>query len=130
MNAFLEFAEQRIAAPVKARQRTAEKRAKKRTEALEHCRQDDDKLLREWRRWRQEEVTKALAGPHGKELGALIADLKKVRGWTDVDPAAIADAWLSVDRDTRALVTRVTNAFVTCLRENAGLHPFNDPLPF
>jgi hypothetical protein len=130
MNTFLEFAEQRIGAPVKARQRTAEKRAKKRTEALERCRQDDDKLVREWRRWRQDEVTEALAGPQGKELATLIADLKKVGSWADIDPAAIANAWQSADRDTRALVTRVTNAFVTCLRENAELHPFNDPLPF
>jgi hypothetical protein len=130
MNAFLEFAEQRIAAPVKARERAAEKRAKTRTEALERRREDDTTCLREWRRWRQEEVTKALAGPRGKKLAALITDLKKARDWADIDPAAIAAAWQSADRETRALVTRITNAFVTCLRENAGLHPFNDPLPF
>jgi hypothetical protein len=126
VNAFLELAERQLPNPVKARQRAVEKRA----EALDRKKTNDDAGLKEWRRWRQEEVDQALAGPHGEDIATLIARLKAVKRWNDIDSAGIAAAWQSADGGTRALVTRIVNAFVIRLREAAGLPPFDDPVPF
>jgi hypothetical protein len=112
MNAFEAFADQHTAAPIKARQRAAAKRA----EALERRRQGDTACLREWRRWRREEFAEVLAGPHRERLTALSADLQ-VRRWDDIDAAVIAAAWSTADRDTQTLVRRVVSAFIMCKRD-------------
>lgn len=124
-NTFESFGERKTAAPVKARQRAARKRA----ETLAAKRTENDTSLEEWLRWRRQEVTEALAGPHGGKLAALIAYLKKAQ-WKDIEAAAIITDWAGFDRDTRALVIRIVNAFITAKREGSGLMPFDDPLPF
>jgi hypothetical protein len=62
MNAFEAFADARRCA------------AAKRAEALDRRRRDDTLCLREWRRGRSEEVSKALSGPHN----ALVRTLKRI----------------------------------------------------
>jgi hypothetical protein len=62
---------------------------KKRTEALEHRRQDDTACLREWRRWRSEEVSRAIAGPHGAIIRTLIETCRAAPLWSDIEPAQV-----------------------------------------
>lgn len=125
MNAFEEFGDNRTPAPVKARQRAARKRA----EVLERKQADDAVCLKDWLQWRREELKEALAGRHGRQLAELIAVLKKTQ-WDEIDAASIVRTWTRTDRNTQALVTRVIGAFILAKREDAGLVPFDDPIPF
>lgn len=124
-NAFETFADEKIPRPVKARL----KAARKRTEAIIESRVEDEACLREWLQWRRQEVTEALAGPHGGKLAALIAYLKRAQ-WNEIEAAAIVTDWAGFDRDTRALVLRIVSAFILVKRLDAGLVPFDDSLPF
>jgi hypothetical protein len=102
---------------------------KKRTEVLIEKAAEDDYLVREWRSWRQQEATAALAGPHGADLSELIAELKAATRWDAIKPDELLAPWQNADRHIRALAIRVVNAFIVSLREKAGLVPYDDPIP-
>ena len=125
MNAFLDLADTQIASPVKARHRAAEKRA----EAHAARAEDESRLLKGWRQWRQEQVDQALAGPHGNQIAALLANLKSITRWVDVDPVAIISGWHSADPDACFIARRLVSNRIIELREAAGLPPFDDLLP-
>jgi hypothetical protein len=101
----------------------------KRAEVLAEKRSDDDILIKQWRRWRQSEITQGLAGPHGEALAGLIAELKAATSWKAIDAKKLLDQWREADRDSQALVRRVVNAFVASKREAAKLPPFDDQIP-
>jgi hypothetical protein len=126
VNAFEAFADQHTAAPVKARRRAAAKRA----EALDRRRRDDTLCLREWRRGRSEEVSKALSGPHNALVRALIKTCRAAPLWSNIDPAQLLAPFAGLDRDTYALARRIVSTFLANKRETVGLPPFDDPLPF
>jgi hypothetical protein len=102
---------------------------RKRAEVLAEKSADDEILVREWKRWRQEEVQQALAGPHAERLAELIAKLKAAPSWDAIDAAVFLKPWQEVDRHTKALAVRMVHAFVVHLREKAGLCPYDDPIP-
>jgi hypothetical protein len=103
---------------------------KKRTEALEHRRQDDTACLREWRRWRSEEVARAIAGPHGAIIRTLIETCRAAPLWSDIEPAQVLAPFVGLDPDTHALARRIVSSFVAAKREATGLVPLDDPIPF
>jgi hypothetical protein len=125
MNPFEQFAEAQIASPVKARTRAAEKRR----ELLNRKTEDQTSLLREWRRWRQEQLVRTLAGPHGRKIDRLVNHLKAVARWDDVNADNLTAEWRAADPDTRFIVTRIVNDRIIELREAANLPPFDDEIP-
>jgi hypothetical protein len=96
---------------------------------LEKQAKEDEYLLKIWKSWRQEEVTEALAGPHGKALAGLIAELKAAPTWDAINIGKLLAPWQDADRNMHALVVRVVNAFVASKREEAGLPPWDDGVP-
>jgi hypothetical protein len=54
--------------------------------AMKHCKsekeqkklEDDARLLRAWRRWHQEKLDEALAGPHGAQVSKLMTLLNRL----------------------------------------------------
>jgi hypothetical protein len=127
MNAFLELAERQISAPVKTRQRAAEKRAMRKAE--QKALAERDCMFAAWKRWRREQLDAALAGPHGEALGALIAFLKTAKHGGALVDHVLAGNWQIRDGDTRFLALHLINAAIVALREQHDLPPFDDPLP-
>jgi hypothetical protein len=123
MNAFLDFAERQTSAPRKARMRAAEKR----TAALAEKQAEQKTCLKEWHRWRQEQVAAALAGPHGDAIADLVARLNSAAHWDDVP---LASEFLHLNRDTAFLARRLINDRIVALREASGLPPFSDEIPW
>ena len=127
MNPFLELAERQISAPVKARQRAAEKRAMRTAEQKAIAKRDC--MFQAWKHWRREQLDAALGGPHGGALQALIAFLKTMKCGDALIEHVRAGDWKAADGDTRFLVLHLVNAAIVRLREERGLAPFDDALP-
>jgi len=126
MNAFTELAARQISAPVKARQRAAEKRAARKQETDA----ERSTMLRVWKSWRRERLEALLAGTHGAAVGALtefidhmtLADSAKLLAIVQQGP------WRAADEDTRFEILSLVNAAIVRLREQHGLPPLDDPL--
>jgi hypothetical protein len=88
----------------------------KRAEVLAEKAEDDSYLIKEWKSWRQSEIR-------------AIATLKAAPTWDAIDPTKLLAGWQSADHKTQALARRVVNAFVASKREEAGLVPYDDPVP-
>jgi hypothetical protein len=121
--AFLDVAEQQVAAPRKARLRAAERR-----DAAIEERTD---LHRAWRAWRRGRVEELMAGPHGAAARALREFLAKMKIG---DAAALivavgAGPWREADADIRFEVLSLVDHAIAALRERGGLPPFDDALP-
>ena len=127
MNAFLELAGRQICAPVKGRQRAAEKRVMRKAE--QKALDERDCMFGAWKRWRSEQLDAALAGAHREMLQALIAFLKTTKSDGALIEHVHAGNWQAADADTRFLALRLINAAITRLREQRGLVPFDDALP-
>jgi hypothetical protein len=122
MNAFLDLAEQQISAPVKARQRAAEKCAARRADDLE-------KLGGQWRAWHDERRDALLAGEHGAAAAALIEFLAGMTPHDGVRLVALAAPWAKTDANVRHEILVLVDAAIIALRERHGLLPFDDALP-
>jgi hypothetical protein len=127
-NLFLSIADQQISAPVKARQRAAEQRAQAR---IDKDQADREKLMRAWCVFQQRQIDDALVGPHGIQIAALLAFLKDLSLEREAELVDFvqADSWRCADPDTRFLAMRLIGSRLAKLREDAGLAPFDDPLP-
>jgi hypothetical protein len=126
-NAFFDLGERQISAPVKARHRAAERRTEKR--ALDKRQEDGARLFLRYRRWRQEQIDDALAGPHGRQISDLLAFLKELTLDRQSEAVEFAAALAATDADTRFLALRLIGARLMELREAADLTPFDDALP-
>jgi hypothetical protein len=127
-DAFLDFAEQQTPAPVKARQRAAEKHREK---AKEKALAERDDLFRVWKRWRHERLEALLAGPYGESVRELLTFLQTMSlddGSRLIEFVRASD-WHRADPDTRFEILSLINAALTTLREQHGLPPFDDALP-
>jgi hypothetical protein len=127
-NLFLDIADQQIAAPIKARQQAADRRAQARIDKDEADRQ---RLMRAWCAVQQRQIDDALVGPYGAQIAALLAFLKELSLEREAELVEFirAGTWQSADPDTRFLVMRLVGSELAKLREEAGLEPFDDPLP-
>jgi hypothetical protein len=123
MNPFLALAERQTPAPVKARERAADKRRSKR---LQRAEDEQRKLSSYYRAHRRQELEAALAGEDGAKLQALTAQLTTLTLDTIPELAAfVAPPWHSAAFIARRLVSET----IIRLRERSGLEPFDDPLP-
>ena len=127
-NLFLNIADQQISAPVKARQRATDRRAQARLDKEEA---DRERLMKAWCAVQQRQIDDALVGPHGIQIAALLAFLKDLSLEREAELVDFvqADSWRCADPDTRFLAMRLIGSRLASLRENAGLAPFDDPLP-
>src|SRR6516162_10409723 len=105
-NLFLNIADQQISAPVKARQRAADRRAQTRLDKEEA---DREQLLKTWCAVQQRQIDDALVGPYGTQIAALLAFLKELSLEREAELVDFvqADSWRSADADTRFLVMRL-----------------------
>jgi hypothetical protein len=125
VNAFLEFAENNATPREKVQAAKADRRAAKRAEVLATKAKETSTCLKEWTRWRQEQIAAALKGPHSSAIAGLLDQLKSAEHW---DNGPLASDFLHLDRDTAFLARRLVNARIAELREKSGLAPFDDGL--
>ena len=120
---WVEFAEQQIASPRKARTRAAEKR--------DAALAERSNLHRGWRIWRRQRVEELTAGPHGAAVRALREFLAAMKlGDASALVAAVENGpWRDADADTRHEVLCLVDHAIIALRERSGLPPFDDRLP-
>jgi hypothetical protein len=121
-----DIASEQIVSPRRARMRAAEKRKQKRL-------QERNELFRAWERWHKERREILLSGPHGRAAQELVDFLERMT-CCEEDAAALLTLvqqgpWADSDPDVKFLVLGVVDNAITYLRENEGLHPFDDPLP-
>ena len=120
-NAFLELAERQIVAPVKARGRALEKRNRKLEES--------QRLFRHWQNKRLEQL---LAGHHSEAARDLVHFLENMQPADE--PALIQKigrgAWRQADGDARFAALHLIDIAIARVREQQGLPPFDDPLPW
>lgn len=124
MNAFLDLADQQIAAPFKAKQRAVEKRAARK--AVD----SRDRLNAAWRRWHNQQREALLAGPYGDAARHLIGFLNNMALDQGAALVALVKAgpWQHTDSDTRFEIMALIDARIIKLRERHGLPPFDDAL--
>jgi hypothetical protein len=127
-NLFLNISDQQISSPVKARQRAADRRAQARLDKEEA---DREQLMKAWCAVQQRQIDDALVGPCGAQIGALLAFLKELSLDREAELVGFvqADSWHSANPDIRFLAMRLIGSRLVRLREDAGLPPFDDPLP-
>jgi hypothetical protein len=125
---FLNVADRQISSPVKARQRAADRREQAR---IDKDQADRERLMKVWCQTQQRQIDDALIGPYGNQIAALLAFLKELSLEREAELVELvqANSWHCADPDTRYLVMRLIAGRLAQLRENAGLPPFDDPLP-
>jgi hypothetical protein len=125
---FLNIANQQTPAPVKARQRATDRRAQAR---IDKDQADHERLMKIWCQTQQRQIDDALIGPYGSQIAALLAFLKDLSLEREAELVDLVqtNSWHCADADTRYLIMRLIASRLALLRENAGLPPFDDPLP-
>lgn len=135
MNAFLHIADQQLANPVKAKHRAAEKRAAIAPIVLtpaEKKVRDQERLTRDWKKWRRDEQAEVREGEFAKELKGIETFLRTMA--PSSAPALVAlirgSKWIDrADRATRHCLLTIIADGIRRLRERNGLPPFDDALP-
>jgi hypothetical protein len=132
-NPFSDLGEFQIAAPVKAKHRIAEARAKTKAETpLDKEMRERSKLMSGYRRHLRQQWAEALAGPWGHELTALHRDLKRF-GPSDaagfVEHVEALDWPRRANRETRHIAFRIVTDRIERIRKDLGLAIFDDALP-
>ena len=127
MNAFEHWAEQE-----KPKwQERLEHRQRLRQKKLAEVMAEKRELELRYRAVKQEERERLIAGPHGQELGCLIAFLEQLAPSRGADLVAYVAGldWLkSADADLRFTALHLIAGAITSLRESQGLPPFDDPI--
>jgi hypothetical protein len=88
------------------------------------------KTFRRWRAWHREQLDSALRGPWHAELRELL-DFRLTSG----NGKALVDlvkrqGWHGAGSQMKYLVLRELDQKIIRLREDSGLDPFSDPLPW
>src|SRR6266481_4799341 len=94
-------------------------------------RDDDNRLLRAWKKFHHEEREAVLAGPHGAVLGELFRMFENLQ---HVKPSQLIGLmrtidWTTVSYDIKLTVVHELNSAITALREKHGLEPIDDGIP-
>jgi len=93
---------------------------------------DRDVLFRRWRKWHREQIDTALAGAHGVELGELLDFLARMdlNSGDALINLVRSQGWSAAPVDLRYLILREVDQEVARVREEGGLPPFDDALPW
>lgn len=127
-NPFAALAAEQVSAPVKARQRAAEKR-RERSAAAEKQLAEDDQLLKLYRRHKREQVKALLAGPFGQDVRGLMAFMRTMT--LSSAPALVRlvreSVWIkALPADQQYILLGVISHGITKVREREGLEPYFD----
>lgn len=101
-----------------------------RSEKLDKKLDDDEKLLRAWKKFHRTELEEALAGPHRALLEPLMAQLKHL----EMNSAGTlvgfirSQNWSDVNARTKFIALHEINTAVCKLRERNGKPPIDDGL--
>jgi hypothetical protein len=120
--------ENQIVNPRKARIRAAQTRR-------ERAREKEDKerewQFAYWKKWHTERKEKLLAGPHADKAATLCEFLERLTLDDSEELIELIERqqWACADNDTRFEVLDLVGIRIMAMREMAGMHPFNDPLP-
>jgi hypothetical protein len=103
----------------------------KRSTAKEQELRDNAHLLRAWRKWHAEQLSEAIAGPHGVIVVQVMEFLKTMTPASANALLALmrSQKWADVDADTKFELLHFINVAITDMRERNGLTPIDDPLP-
>jgi hypothetical protein len=124
MNAFLELAEQQVAAPVKRRLAAIARR-----DAADERKRERGTLLKMWAAYKRAQLEELRNGAHGPQIAELEERLASVTASTIASLVAIvreADWLLGADADTRFGVLHLIAGSIIRVREEAELPPFDD----
>jgi hypothetical protein len=132
-NPFSALGEMQIAAPVKAKHRIAEARARTKAETpLDKELRERSKLMSGYRRHLRQQWAEALLGPRGHDLAALKRDLKRFGPNDAAELVAHVEAltWpCRSEYDIRRLAFRIVTDRIERIRKDLGLPVFDDSLP-
>jgi hypothetical protein len=103
----------------------------KRKTAKEQELADDARLLRAWKNFHREQLSKAIAGPHG---AIVVQVMEFLRTMTPASANALlalmrSQTWADVDVDTKLELLHFINAAITDMREKHNMAAIDDPLP-
>ena len=103
----------------------------KRSTAKEQELRDNAHLLRAWRKWHAEQLSEAIAGPHGVIVVQVMATLKHLTPASANALLALmrSQKWADVDVDTKLELLHFINAAITDMREKHNMPAIDDPLP-
>src|SRR5262245_22903270 len=91
---------------------------------------DDQRLLRAWRKWHREQLETALDGVAGDIMRGLMAQLKDLRSARQLVNFMAARDWSRIDANTRMVALHEINVAITALRKCLDERtPIDDPLP-
>ncbi len=85
--------------------------------------------FRAWRQWRRDRAEALLDGPYGAAATELLDLLSRAASGAEVIAAVEGGSWCGADSNTRAEQLALAAAAIVKVREQAGLVPFDDPLP-
>jgi hypothetical protein len=110
-------------------ERRAQRRATSAKRKMAKASEERQQPPTQWQRRRDDQVKALAAGPHGEAARELIEFLSKLKLGQARELIAHAERWRDTDEDTRYLVLGLFSDALARARENAGLAPFDDPLP-
>jgi hypothetical protein len=103
----------------------------RRKTATEQKLADDARLLRAWQNFHREQLSKAIAGPHG---AIVMQVMEFLRTMTPASANALlalmrSQTWASVDADTKFVLLHEINRAITDMRTKNNMPAIDDPLP-
>jgi hypothetical protein len=91
--------------------------------------EDDEKLLRMWKKFHAELLAEACAGPHADVMNELMAQLKQLSSARALVDFITAQDWSAIDGSVRAVALHQINVAITKLRERTNpKEPISDSL--
>jgi hypothetical protein len=93
-------------------------------------RDNDVRLLRQWRRWHRDEIDQAFTGPHGAVVARIIGFLEHmtIRSAPSLVALVRSQNWQTIEYGNRLIVLHEISSAITALRERHRLPPFDDAL--
>jgi hypothetical protein len=90
-----------------------------------------DRMLRRWRKYHQQQLDEALAGPHGMIVVQVVEFLKTM---TPASANALltlmrSQSWAGVDATTKFILLHTINDAITDMRATNNMPPIDDALP-
>jgi hypothetical protein len=90
---------------------------------------DDAYLLRAWKKFHDDELAAALAGPHREVMSRLMALLKDLYSARELVAFIESVDWGEIDCDTQLVALHEINQAICSLRERMDQPPIEDALP-
>jgi hypothetical protein len=94
---------------------------------------DNERLLRQWRKWHHERLAEILAGPHAVIATQVVTFLRIIELTPSTANALLelmrGQCWADVEADTRFELLHLINSTITDMRTKSSMPAIDDPLP-